>query len=273
MIAFAGNSVFARLGLNTQNAIDPASYSLIRLVSGALVLTIFVSYKHNFSKEALNKGNWISGAALFGYAAAFSFAYVNLETGLGALILFSCVQGTMIGWALIQGERPSALEWLGLIIAFGAFVWLVSPGLEAPDPFAAGLMVLSGIAWGIYSIKGKHATDALAATTGNFILSVPFAVLLIALTYSQVNLDTFGIIMAIGSGALTSALGYALWYNVLTKITQTQAAIVQLSVPIIAGIGGALFSGEAWTMRFIISSILILGGVSIAILAKSKKAS
>ena len=279
MFAFAGNSVFARLGLvglGGSSTIDPASYTLIRIVSGAIVLAILVSWKQKSIKKLTKHGNWISAAALFGYASAFSYAYVVLETGIGALILFTCVQASMIGWAIIKGDRPLALEWVGLIIDFGAFVWLVSPGLQAPDPFAAFLMLVSGISWAIYSTRGKSATDALTdplgATAGNFILSIPFALILLVVLFSQVNLDSYGIIMAIGSGVITSAIGYAIWYMALPNISQTQAAIVQLTVPVIAGVGGTLFSGEVWTLRFAISATLILGGVAIAILAKSNRA-
>lgn len=271
MIAFAGNSVFARLGLNSNTPIDPASYTLIRLISGAVVLTIFVSWRNKSVTRITKGGNWISAAALFGYAAAFSYAYVVLETGMGALILFTCVQVGMIAWGIIKGDRPIALEWFGLVVAFGAFVWLVSPGLQAPDPFAAFLMFVSGISWAVYSTRGKSSTDALGTTTGNFILSIPFAIIMLIILAAQVNIEPFGIYMAIGSGILTSALGYAIWYMALPLISQTQAAIVQLTVPVIAGFGGVLFSSEALTMRFAISATLILGGVAIAILAKSER--
>lgn len=271
MLAFAGNSVFARLGLDGTSTIDPASYTLIRLISGAIVLTILVSWRNKSVKKITAGGNWISALALFGYASAFSYAYVVLETGIGALILFTCVQAGMIGWGIIKGDRPIALEWVGLIIAFGAFVWLVSPGLLAPDPFAAFLMLVSGISWAVYSTRGKSVTDALGATTGNFILSIPFAIVLLVALLAQVNIDTFGALMAIGSGVITSAIGYAIWYMALPNISQTQAAIVQLTVPVIAGVGGTLFSGEVWTLRFAIAATLILGGVAIAILAKSNR--
>lgn len=276
MIAFAGNSVFARLGLthlglSGTNTIDPASYTLVRLISGTIVLTIIVSWKKGSTASLIKHGDWISAAALFGYAAAFSFAYLSLETGLGALILFTCVQASMIGWAIFKGDRPTLFEWLGLIIAFGAFAWLVSPGLQAPDPFAAFLMLVAGVSWAVYSTRGRSSQDALSTTTGNFILSIPFAIALLIVTIGQVNIISYGVLMAIGSGAVTSALGYTIWYMAVRKISQTQAAIVQLSVPVIAGIGGTLFSGEPWTTRFAISAALILGGVAIAILAKLKR--
>ncbi|MBL1404556.1 MAG: DMT family transporter [Rhizobiales bacterium] len=275
MIAFAGNSVFARLGLGSSSSIDPASYTLIRLISGAVVLTIVVSWRNKSVTRITKGGNWVSALALFGYASAFSYAYVVLETGMGALILFTCVQAGMIAWGIFKGDRPIALEWLGLIIAFSAFVWLVSPGLQAPDPFAAFLMFVSGISWAVYSTRGKNTKDALndplGTTTGNFIMSIPFALILLIALFTQVNIDAYGAYMAIGSGILTSALGYAIWYMALPLISQTQAAIVQLTVPVIAGFGGVLFSSEIFTTRFAISATLILGGVAIAILAKSNR--
>jgi drug/metabolite transporter (DMT)-like permease len=269
MIAFAANSVFARVALGA-GTIDPAGYSLVRLVSGAAMLAFLVLRARNgkFAK-VLDEGSWASAGALFAYAAAFSFAYVVLHTGTGALILFACVQGTMIGWALIRGDRPIALEWLGLIVAFGAFVWLVSPGLAGPDPVGAGLMAVSGIAWGIYSLRGKSASDPLSATAGNFVRSVPIAIVLAAIFLSQLQASPFGLLMAALSGAVTSGMGYALWYQALRGLTPTQGAIVQLTVPAIAAAGGIALLGEPLTLRFAICSILILGGVAIAILART----
>ncbi|MEM8539789.1 MAG: DMT family transporter [Pseudomonadota bacterium] len=271
MVAFALNSVFARLAL-LDGAIDEASYTSVRIIAGAvaLALLIIVSRKQTL-RTVIKGGNWISAAALFAYAVTLSFAYVGVETGLGALILFACVQATMIGWALYKGDRPIAPEWFGLIVAFGAFAWLVSPGLEAPDPFSAFLMGLSGVAWGIYSLRGRSTSDPLLATAGNFVLAVPMSLAVSLLFFSQINMTAFGLALAVASGALTSGLGYALWYRVLPQIGATQGAIVQLTVPVIAGFGGLLFAAEPFTARFIIASILILGGVGIAIIAKTKR--
>lgn len=276
MTAFAANSVFGRLALDSSTAdiaIDPASYSLIRLASGAIMLLLLFRFTSKSTKlDKQTSGNWISAFALFAYAAAFSYAYVSLESGMGALILFSCVQGTMIGWAIYSGDRPNLFELTGMTIAFGAFLWLVSPGLAAPNPIAASLMALSGIAWGVYSLRGKQAADPLIATTGNFTRAVPFALLLTLLAIQHLSVSLFGTIMAIASGAISSAMGYALWYEVLKNLKSTQAAIVQLSVPVIAGIGGLILLNEPMTQRFVIASILILGGIAIAILAKSSRA-
>lgn len=271
MIAFAANSVFGRLALGA-NAIDPASYSLVRLASGALMLALLIALRQGAaSRNALAAGNWASAAALFGYAAAFSFAYLWLDTGVGALILFACVQGTMIGWSIVKGEHPTALEWAGLAVAFAAFVWLVSPGLAAPDPAGAALMALSGVAWGIYSLRGRGQSDPLAATAGNFVRSVPFALVLLVAFLAQLDATAWGIALAVASGAITSALGYALWYRALRDLTATQGAIVQLTVPAIATAGGIIFMGEVLTLRFIACSVAILGGVAIAILARRKR--
>lgn len=278
MIAFAANSVFGRMaiGLGDLPLIDPASYSAIRLISGALMLALLVALTGSGNKRSLRfqSGSWISALALFAYAVAFSYAYVALETGIGALILFACVQATMIGWALKEGDRPSGLEWIGLVIAFGAFIWLVSPGLSAPEPWAAALMALSGIAWGVYSLRGRGLPDPLKATADNFMRSLAFVVplgVMITIAGHGVHASGKGLLLATISGAMTSGLGYALWYRVLKQIGATQGAIVQLTVPVIAAIGGTLFLAEGWTLRLIVSSLLILGGVAVAIIAKQRR--
>lgn len=269
MMAFAANSVLARLAL-ANGDMDPTSYSFIRLLAGALMLVALVWQKQGKPSLRAMPGNWWSAAALFVYAAGFSFAYLALDTGTGAVILFACVQATMIGWALIKGDRPSALEWVGLIVAFGALVWLVSPGISAPEPFGAALMVGAGIAWGIYSLRGQ-GQDPLGTTTGNFVRSVPFAIGLLIVFSGSLHATSFGIVMAGLSGAVTSGLGYALWYRVLRRISPNQAAIVQLTVPALAAIGGVAFSGEALTARFVISCALILGGVALAIIVRQRR--
>lgn len=273
MLAFAANSLIARIALSEipsgQAFIDPASYTLIRLVSGGLVLGIFVGVKKNFSHKAFSGADILSAVFLFLYAAAFSFAYVNLNTGLGALILFTSVQLTMFGWAIFKKTPINIWEIFGAIIALGALAWLVSPGLTAPSPLAAFLMAMSGIAWGAYSIRGRSAVSPLSATAGNFLLTIPMAIILMRFT----ELNAYGMGLAIISGAVTSGLGYALWYYVLPKISTTNAAISQLSVPVLAGVAGSLFLAEEWTLRFSIASFLILGGIAIAIISKSNPSS
>jgi drug/metabolite transporter (DMT)-like permease len=270
MIAFAANSVFARLAL-ADGAIDPVSYSLIRLLAGAVMLAVLV-LRSGLADAISKHGSLPSAAALFIYAAGFSYAYIVLDTGMGALILFACVQATMIGWAVFKGDRPSHLEWLGLIISFGGFVGLVSPGVTAPDPLGTILMIFAGMAWGVYSLRGKNSSQPLLATAGNFVLSVPMGIALLIVFSDGLALETFGIAMAIASGALTSALGYALWYRCLRDLTATKAAVVQLTVPAIAALGGILFSSEILTMRLVLFSVLILGGVMITVLAKQVRA-
>ena len=278
MIAFAANSVLGRMAIGSGDAplIDPASFSAIRLISGALMLAVLVGLTGSGSARSprFQSGSWASALALFAYAVAFSYAYVALETGIGALILFACVQATMIGWALKEGDRPSGLEWLGLATAFGAFIWLVSPGLSAPDPWAAALMAVSGIAWGAYSLRGRGLPDPLKATADNFMRSLAFLLPLgamVLLTGADVHASGRGLVLAVISGAVTSGLGYALWYRVLRQIGATHGAIVQLTVPVIAAIGGSLFVAEGWSLRLVVSSLLILGGVAVAILAKQHR--
>ena len=278
MIAFAANSVLGRMAIGSGDTalIDPAGYSAVRLISGALVLAVLVVLTGSNGKRSprFQSGSWISAFALFAYAVAFSYAYVALEAGIGALILFACVQATMIGWALKEGDRPSGLEWAGLVTAFGAFIWLVSPGLSAPDPWAAALMALSGAAWGVYSLRGRGLPDPLKATADNFMRSLAFLIplgVIVVLAGHGLQASSRGVLLAIVSGAVTSGVGYALWYRVLRQIGATQGAIVQLTVPVIATIGGSLFLGEAWTLRLVASSLLILGGVAVAIIAKQRR--
>lgn len=278
MIAFAANSVIGRMAIGSGQTplIDPASYSAMRLISGALMLALLVAITESGSNRSprFRSGSWTSAFALFAYAVAFSYAYVALETGIGALILFACVQATMIGWALKEGDRPSRLEWVGLITAFGAFIWLISPGLSAPDPWAAALMALSGIAWGVYSLRGRGLPDPLKATADNFMRSlvffIPLGVMVMVAGYG-VHASGRGLLLATLSGAVTSGLGYALWYSVLKQIGATHGAIVQLTVPVIAAIGGTLFMAEGWSLRLVVSSLLILGGVAVAIIAKQRR--
>lgn len=278
MIAFAANSVLGRMAIGSGDLplIDPASYSAVRLISGALMLALLVALTGSGSTRSprLQSGSWTSALALFAYAVAFSYAYVALDTGIGALILFACVQATMIGWALKEGDRPSELEWVGLITAFGAFIWLVSPGLSAPDPWAATLMALSGIAWGVYSLRGRGLPDPLKATADNFMRSlvflIPLGLLVVAAGYTT-HTGGRGLVLAMLSGAVTTGLGYALWYRVLKQIGASQGAIVQLTVPVIAAAGGTLFMAEGWSLRLVVSSLLILGGVALAIITKQRR--
>ena len=217
--------------------------------------------------------SWGSGISLFVYAMAFSLAYISLDAGMGALILFGAVQVTMIGLGLKSGQRPRPGEWLGLILALGGLVYLVLPGLTAPDPLGAGLMLISGIAWGVYSLRGKRGTSPVHDTAGNFIRTVPMAVVASLLAISLVQIERTGALLAIASGAITSGLGYVLWYKALRGLTATRAAIVQLLVPVLAAFGGVMFLAEQVSARLALASGLILGGVALAVLAHGAVAS
>lgn len=264
MLAFAGNSVLCRLAL-AQSAIDAASFTGIRLLAGALVLWLLVRAKAMHTPQ---QGSWLSAAMLFLYAAGFSYAYLSLPTGTGALLLFGAVQATMLGWAMYSGERLQALQLCGLVVALAGLVGLMLPGLSAPPLFGSLLMLLAGVAWGVYSLRGKGASDPTAVTAGNFLLAVPFAVVLSLLMYRDTSLDVAGVIYAIASGAITSGLGYALWYRVLPLLRSTTAATIQLSVPVIAALAGVVFLGEAITLRLALASVAILGGIALVILNK-----
>jgi len=266
MIAFAGNSLLARLAL-ADGAIDAAGFTGLRLLSGALVLA-FILLKargHLPVRWRTLEGSWASALALFVYALAFSLAYLKLGAAVGALILFAAVQASMIGWGLVRGERPGIREALGLVVAAGAFVWWLVPGLTRPDPLGTALMIVSGIAWGVYSLRGRGAADATRATAGNFIRTVPLALPLVALSLFQASIGGAGLLIAIVSGAVTSGLGYVLWYRALKGLTALSAAIVQLSVPIIAALGGVLFLSEDLGLRFVIAAGLVLGGIAFAL--------
>ena len=267
MLAFAGNSLLCRLALK-HTSIDAASFTAIRLVSGAVMLFLIVKLRH---KTAVGRGNWLSAFALFAYAAGFSFAYVSLPAATGALLLFGAVQATMIGHGLWAGERLRGLQLLGLLLAFGGMVGLLLPGLAAPPLLGSILMLGAGVAWGVYSLRGKGAGDPTSVTAGNFMRAVPMAMVL-SLLLSQpavhASLDMAGFGYALASGALTSGLGYAIWYTALPALKATQAATVQLSVPVIAALGGIVFLGESLTLRLILASIAVLGGIALVILER-----
>ncbi|UZK03835.1 DMT family transporter [Venatoribacter cucullus] len=264
MLAFAGNSLLCRLALQ-DTAIDAASFTSIRLVSGAMVLCLIVAVRRNLPA---GKGNWPSALALFAYAAGFSFAYISLPAATGALLLFGAVQATMIGFGLYAGERLQSAQWLGLVLALAGLVGLLLPGLSAP-PLAGSLLMLgAGVAWGIYSLRGKGAGDPTRVTSGNFLRSVPLALVMSLLLPDQAVFDSAGFWYAVASGALASGMGYAIWYRVLPALKATNAATLQLSVPVIAAVGGVLLLGEPITPRLLLASVAILGGIALVILGK-----
>ncbi|MCS4306798.1 drug/metabolite transporter (DMT)-like permease [Rheinheimera pacifica] len=266
LVAFAGNSLLCRAAL-AHTQIDAASFTSIRLISGAVALWALVTLRRG---EHSGRGNWLSALALFVYAAGFSFAYIQLNTGIGALILFGAVQTSMIAYGLWRGERFSLLQWLGLLLACSGLIGLLLPGLSAPPLSGALLMLAAGVAWGVYSLRGKGAGDPLAVTSGNFIRAVPMALLLSVLLVKQASLDSAGVWYALLSGVLTSGIGYAIWYTALPLLKATTAATVQLSVPVLAALGGVLLLQEPLTLRLLLASLAILGGIALVVLAANR---
>jgi len=266
LIAFAMNSILCRLALGTE-AIDAASFTVIRLISGAVTLvtiSLFFSKKESETKG----GNWLSAFFLFAYAICFSFAYINLTTGTGALILFGTVQATMIIVALQSGERPKLLEWIGLFFALGGLVYLVFPGLTAPPLASSLFMFAAGVSWGFYTLSGKGSTNPLKETTENFIRAVPMIILASLPFIFQTNLSVRGVLLAVLSGSIASGIGYSVWYGALKFHTATRAAILQLSVPVLSAIGGVIFLSETVSIRLLLATVFILGGIAMAILGR-----
>jgi drug/metabolite transporter (DMT)-like permease len=264
MLAFAGNSLLCRVALK-HTSIDPASFTSIRLASGAVVLALIVRAR---SSGPAGSGTWLSALALFAYAAAFSFAYVGLPAGTGALLLFGAVQATMIGHGLAKGERLHSVQVTGLALAFAGLVLLVMPGLAAPPLHSALLMMTAGAAWGWHSLRGRGRGDPTIVTAGNFIRAVPLALGLSLVMHAHVALDATGVACAVLSGAVASGLGYSVWYAVLPALNATSAATVQLSVPVIAALGGIVLLGEPLTLRFVVASAATLGGIALVILKR-----
>jgi len=263
LIAFAANSVLCRLALG-ESAIDPASYTAVRLITGAVTLWLITAFRRNgsFGKSG---GNWISAAMLFLYAVTFSFAYVSLSAGTGALILFAAVQITMITVGLSTGERPEILEWLGLFIAISGLIYLVYPGITAPSILGSLLMAAAGIAWGVYSLRGRGAIDPVRVTSDNFLRTVPLVIVLLLFWLSSLTVTPKGFLWAALSGSVTSGVGYVLWYAALPRLTATRAATVQLAPAPLAALGGVVVLSEAISLRLVISTVVILGGVGLAI--------
>ncbi|WP_312992451.1 DMT family transporter [Achromobacter animicus] len=266
MLAFAGNSLLCRLALK-QTTIDPTTFVVIRVVSGALMLWLVLALRQQ--SERL-EGSWAGALALLAYALAFSFAYTHIPAGTGALLLFGAIQISMILYGLTIGERLAPLQCVGMALAIAGLVALMLPGTDAPPVFYGFLMILSGVAWSIYSLLGRGARNPVAATAGNFIRAAPvaLALLLAQFVMSHVRLDAAGAAYAVASGAVTSGLGYILWYAALKQLNVTRAATVQLSVPVLAALGGTLFLDEPLTVLLVAASALVLAGVSLVILNK-----
>jgi drug/metabolite transporter (DMT)-like permease len=304
MIAFASNSLLCRAALKQTN-IDAATFTFIRIFSGAVALCVILeirrllrgkrtasplvessetrvgfpspqsspkgkggSLREKVGMRVLDRkaaGNWISALALFVYAAGFSFAYTSLSAGTGALLLFGAVQATMILWGLYEGERLSTIQIVGFLAAVTGLIVLVFPGLSAPPIIGSILMLGAGMAWGIYSLRGKGEKNPAGATTGNFVRAVPFAAALSIIFFVRAHLDPLGVSYAMISGAITSGLGYVIWYSALPGLKAASAATVQLSVPVLAATGGILLLGEPITLRYVLASVAVLGGIALVV--------
>jgi drug/metabolite transporter (DMT)-like permease len=272
LLAFAANSLFCRLALG-HGTIDAGSFTFVRLAAGALVL-LAINLGRRPRPAGVFTCNGLSASALFIYAGAFSLAYRQLSAGTGALLLFGSVQLTMLATALLRGERPRPSEWFGLAVAFGGLVYLVAPGLPSVGPAKEGsaLIIVAGVAWGLYTLRGRRPGDPLATTAANFLWAVPLGALFWATQPGPTHLSSVGLLWAVLSGAVASGLGYAVWYSALPALTATRAATVQLAVPVLAAFGGVLLLAEPITSRLVLASILVLGGVGFAIFARTRPA-
>lgn len=265
LLAFAGNSLLCRLALKS-TAVDAATFTSVRLASGALSLGLIVALRRHSARA----GSWPAALALFVYAAAFSLAYVQLSAGTGALLLFGAVQASMIGYGLVRGERFTPRQVAGLLLALGGLLALLLPGLSAPPLRSSLLMLAAGGAWGAYSLLGRNAGDPLQATAGNFLRTLPLTIMFSASAVQLFSWDARGVLYAVASGALTSGIGYAIWYTALPRLKALQAATVQLSVPVVAALGGVALLGESLTLRLLLCGVAILGGIALVIVEKAR---
>lgn len=272
LLGFAGNSLLTRMALRPR-LLDAASFVLIRLSAGALALLLLARLRRPVAD--LRQGSWASALLLFGYAAPFSFAYLRLGAGIGALVLFGSVQVTMIAWGFLRGERPRPGEWIGLVVAFAGLAALTLPGASRPDATSFLLMVLAGIAWGAYSLRGRTSGDPLAATAGNFLRSVPLAAVLVtcllvlAPSLGTLHVTAKGGALAVASGALASGVAYTFWYAALPGLTALRAALVQLTVPVLAALSAVVLLDEPPSARLVRSGLAVLGGVALALLSRA----
>lgn len=270
LIAFAANSVLCRLALG-EEIIDASSFTIIRLFSGIVTLLIILLItKQNNHERNTQKGSWSASFFLFFYAITFSFAYLTLTTGTGALILFGSVQITMIAYSMMTGHRLHSSEWIGVVLAFIGFIYLIYPDIATPSIVGFALMSLSGVAWGLYTLKGRGSKNPLIDTAYNFTRTLPLLIILaiLSLSFNSYSFSSKGVILAILSGSIASGIGYTIWYSALRGLTAIQAAVLQLLVPVIAALGGVIFVSEAITLRLVISASLILGGIACVILGR-----
>jgi drug/metabolite transporter (DMT)-like permease len=267
LVAFAANNVLCRLALG-RGAVDAATFSTVRLATGAATLVAIDALRRGRGFRL--GGSWTSAVILFLYAVPFSFAYLSLTAGTGALVLFGTVQITMMGGALAGRERPRPQQWAGLAVAIAGLVYLVLPGLSAPHPVGAALMATAGIGWGLYSLRGRGASNPLANTAGNFTRAVPLVLLVSLATASRAHAEPAGLLLAAATGILASGCGYVIWYAALRHLTATRAAVVQLAVPVLAGLGGVLFLSETISPRLVVSALLVLGGIASALTGRER---
>lgn len=271
LLAFAGNSILCRLALGA-SAIDPASYTAVRLIAGALTLWFIGNCRSNNRQSTGSRKSWVTGALLFLYAITFAYAYMSLTTGTGALILFASVQLTMIAMALRSGERPVFFEWTGWLVAVSGLVYLVFPGIAAPSLAGSMLMMAAGVSWGFYSVLGRGVADPVQATTDNFLRSVPLIAAVALVQLRSLTATPIGLTWALVSGAVTSGLGYVVWYAALPRLTATRAATLQLAVPVIAGFGGVVLLSEPVVPRLLVAAAAILGGIGLSLLGRQVRA-
>lgn len=266
LIAFAGNSVLCRMALG-DSTIDPPSFTVVRLLSGIVMLMIVLKFTAR-TKRSFANGSWISAFMLFLYAIAFSFAYISLDTGTGALVLFGAVQMTMVFISFMRGNRMHISEWVGILIAVTGFVYLVLPSVTTPTFLGFVLMSAAGIAWGIYTLNGRTSMDPLRDTAFNFARTIPFIIALALLAIPSIHLSAEGVMLAVFAGGIASGIGYTIWYVALGGLSATEAAVVQLLVPVIAAVGGLVFLSEAMTVRLVLAAVMILGGILTVVLGR-----
>ncbi|HEU5180537.1 MAG TPA: DMT family transporter [Candidatus Polarisedimenticolia bacterium] len=267
MLAFAANSVLCRVALR-QELIDPAAFSTIRIAAGAAMLLLVGA--RGSGPFLPSRGSFLTSGLLVLYVVPFSFSYVVLTTGTGALILFGCVQITMLLGALRSGERIVPAQWAGLAVALAGLVLLALPTLATPSLPAALLMALAGVAWGLYSWRGRKSADPLAATTANFVGALPLVLIAAAAARGSLHFSAWGVALSAFSGAVTSGLGYVAWYAALRRLTGLQASVIQLGVPVLAALGGVIFLAESVSARLILATLLVLGGIALAVVGKER---
>lgn len=281
LTAFAGNSILCRMALRTGDA-DAIGFTVVRLITGVIAL-VGISFATSvirgtgsldlstLPRAALGRGTWRASLCLFIYAISFSLAYLGLTAGTGALILFGCVQLTMIAASLFRGEAPGKLETVGLLTAFAGLVYLVLPGLASPPLHSSLLMAAAGIAWGLYTLAGRGSSDPLAETTGNFVRTLPLAALLMLPLMSRTNITSRGLLLATLSGAVTSGIGYTVWYAALKHHTPLRAGVLQLAVPVLTALIGIVFLSEVGSQRLTIAATAVLGGIGLTILTRKHR--